>query len=105
MKPLSEMVRVLRRGSAKTHDYTKRGWGHDYTFEPRRGGMEGSMMGWGLGIEAGDFLVLQQSKGGSTRYRVERIEYYEDPQDMWRADVLFAPRAEKEKRDEADNGL
>ena len=77
-----------------THDYTERmrGWGHDYTFSPRRGGLEGYMQGWGTGIKAGDYLLLQNGTG-STRYKVNSIRYYMDPEDMWEAEVKFAPRS------------
>lgn len=79
----------VREGA--THDYTQRGWGHDYTFSPGNGGRTGSMTGWGHGIERGDYLLLHNG-GGSTRYRVAKIEYYSDPSDMWNAEVVFAPR-------------
>lgn len=78
----------------KTHDYTVRHWGHDYTFDPIDGGMKGTMMGWGRGIVSGDFLLIQNG-ADSTRYKVENIEYKRDPADMWSADVTFAPRREK----------
>jgi hypothetical protein len=92
VKPILEFLRPNARGTEQTHDYTHRFWGHDYTFDPGRGGLEAKMMGWGMGIERGDFLVLAHPQGGTTRYRVNRIEYYNDPPDMWRADVVFAPR-------------
>jgi hypothetical protein len=76
----------------KTHDYTKRGWGHDYIFRPIDGGMRGSMTGWGHGIGDGDYLILQ-NEGDTTRYRVDEISYYSDPPDQWRASVTFAPRS------------
>ena len=92
-QPMADYIRPPKRnGDPETHDYTKRGWGHDYTFDPRRGGLEGRMMGWGFGIQEGDFLILSRKDGGSTRYRVTHIQYYRDPPDMWRADVEFAPR-------------
>lgn len=75
----------------QTHDYTKRGWGHDYTFSPIDAGQCGRMSGWGRGIEAGDYLLLD-NQGSSSRYRVDRIEYQMNPRDMWFADVTFAPR-------------
>jgi hypothetical protein len=74
-----------------THDYTRRGWGHDYTFDPIDGGKRGQMTGWGRGIEDGDFLILKNGEG-ETRYRVENIGYSLDPPDMWFAAVTFAPR-------------
>ncbi len=78
----------------KTHDYTKRCCGHDYTFEPVNGGMQGIMCGWGIGIAEGDYLILDNKNGrnGSSRYVVNQITYFSDPSDMWRADVSFAAR-------------
>ena len=75
----------------KTHDYTARGFGHDYTYEPHNNGLEAEMSGWGQGISAGDFLLLQ-NKDKSTRYQVVTIRYCPDPNDMWFAKVKFSPR-------------
>jgi hypothetical protein len=77
-----------------THDYTRRGWGHDYAFETNDGGQSGEMTGWGRGIREGDFLLLAHpaSRAGSSRYRVDKITYRFDPNDMWNAKVTFAPR-------------
>ena len=45
---------------AVTHDYRRRGAGHDYTFRPLDPkGIKGDMAGWGHGIRAGDYLILQ----------------------------------------------
>ena len=74
-----------------THDYTVRCWGHDYTFDPRVGGLKARMMGWGHGIEAGDYLIIVNGNG-STRYQVDSIKYFDNPRDMWSAEVSFAPR-------------
>jgi hypothetical protein len=77
----------------KTHDYTVRGWGWDYTI--RKVEEDGRLVraaGWGEGIRQGDYLILQSKTSGSTRYQVERIEYKQDPRDMWFADLTFAPR-------------
>jgi len=85
-------------GSATTHDYTKRYWGHDYTItDVRKGGMEISMMGWGRGISDGDYmLIVGQSKepgaNPDTRYRVKSVCYMGDPSDMWSMECEFAPR-------------
>lgn len=74
-----------------THDYTKRGWGHDFTFSPIKGGLEGDMMGWGSGIRVGDYLIIPNGTS-TTRYQVTTIRYFSDPADMWSARVRFAPR-------------
>lgn len=85
-----------RHGASLTHDYTVRHWGHDYTFQPIDSGRRGKMMGFGLRVSAGDYLLLADADGNSTRYQVERIQYYQDPPDQWRADVVFAPRSAPE---------
>lgn len=85
-------------GSASTHDYTKRHWGHDYTItDVRKRGMEISMMGWGHGISEGDYMLIEgQSKepgaNPDTRYQVKTIRYLGDPPDMWSMEATFAPR-------------
>ncbi|MFI5297364.1 MAG: hypothetical protein ACHREM_04640 [Polyangiales bacterium] len=76
---------------AKTHDYTKQTWGHDCTFTPLDSGTRGFAVGWGLGLSAGDFILLP-NRGETTRYKIETIAYHRDPPDMWRAELSFAPR-------------
>jgi hypothetical protein len=74
------------------HDYTRRFWGHNFTFNPIKNGKEGHMMGWGLGLANGDYLILP-NQGKTTRYQIKGIKYFDNPEDMWSADVVFAPRA------------
>ena len=79
----------------QTHDYSARCWGRDYTFHPRAGsdGCEAEMLGWGCGLSAGDFIIIQGEKPGhTTRYKIDEIEYFGNPKDMWKAKVHFAPR-------------
>lgn len=83
------------RRAPQTHDYTRRCWGHNYTFTPRNAGLEASMWGWGRGISEGDYLILGNDEPGAnpaTRYRVCSIRYCVNPRDMWFAQVSFAPR-------------
>ena len=76
----------------QTHDYTRRTWGHDYTtLSVIDGGQRLRLSGWGLGINAGDYLILPNGNG-TTRYRVDSIAYRMDPHDMWFAEATFAPR-------------
>lgn len=83
---------------ATTHNYNRRCWGHDYAITSvRKGGLEISVVGWGHGISAGDFMLLegQSTEPGAnpdTRYRVKKVQYYEDPADMWSMEATFAPR-------------
>lgn len=82
------------REQGTTHDYTRRGWGRDYTFSPKDAGRRGRMTGWGVGIRKGDFLILPNGDS-TTRYRVRRIRYFLNPSDQWAADVIFWPRGRK----------
>ena len=77
----------------KTHDYTRRSWGHNFTItEIFNGGMWLDMMGWGHGLSKGDFIILPNGNE-TTQYLIKDIEYKSNPPDMWRAKVEFAPRA------------
>lgn len=45
--------------SKNTHDYTRRTWGHDYSItQVTNEGMNVKMLGWGNGIQGGDYLIL-----------------------------------------------
>jgi len=82
-----------------THDFGpgRRGWGHDYSLSKvTDNGQRVRASGWGHGgrlIKEGDYLLLE-ARGGkrATRYQVEKIEHVMDPDDMWHADLVFAPR-------------
>lgn len=89
--PLDGDTRPVPIREPVTHDYTRRCWGHDYTFTPINGGKRAELTGWGYGIAKGDYLILP-NKGCTTCYRVDEISYYSDPPDMWRAKATFAPR-------------
>ncbi len=76
----------------KTHDYTIRGWGHDYAILKAEPPVI-RISGWGYGLRAGDYLLLQgDAPGTTTRYRLDTCEYFHNPSDMWRATATFAPR-------------
>lgn len=85
--------------SGTTHDYTKRGWGHDYVItEVMDGGLTIRMSGWGSNIQAGDYmLIVSQSTdplaNPDTRYQVKTVSYADDPRDMWSMEAVFAPRS------------
>lgn len=87
--------RLLRRPkrATRTHDYTERYRGHDYTFDTKDRGQTAHGIGRGHDLEDGDFLLLQNGEGRATRYRIVRVDYYKDPPDMWNADLVFAPRS------------
>lgn len=76
-----------------THNYSRPVWGHACEVTAiRDGGAEVDGHGWGRGIEVGDFLILDDRQGATTRYRVDEIRYCHDPGDMWFATLAFAPR-------------
>lgn len=84
-----------------THDYTDRvcRWGYDIIFHPvTDDGVHAYAIGWGRGIEPGHFILLSNGPDRTTRYRVESIDYYRDPPDMWKGAVVFAPRPTGEER-------
>jgi len=77
----------------KTHDYTRRTWGHDFTITKNiDGGMWLHMMGWGHGLSEGDFIILPNGNETS-RYLIKSVQYKSNPPDMWKAEAEFAPRA------------
>lgn len=80
---------------AKTHDFTKRDWGHDaFVTHSVNAGRQIKLCGWGgddrLPIE-GDFIILQERGGPGVRYRITRVAPMTDPPDQWFADALFDP--------------
>lgn len=78
----------------KTHDYTKRCWGHDYAITKIiNDGKIISIMGWGYGLNKDDFLLLEGNKKlESTRYLIKEIKYFNNPSDMWSVLAEFSPR-------------
>ena len=90
--------RRKRKQSVETHDYTKRHWGHDYVItRVEKRGQTIHMMGWGHGINAGDFILIESKSSDpganpDTRYQVAEVDYKSDPRDMWSMTATFAPR-------------
>lgn len=78
---------------SKTHDYSVPGWGHAVSvLSVEKDGQEIRVSGFGHGVTRGDYLILPDGEGGTTRYRVMRIRRMIDPADMWFADLTFSPR-------------
>lgn len=56
----------------KTHDYTKRSLGHDFSITKAiDGGMKVRVMGWGGGIKKGDLIVLANNKSPVVDLHIE----------------------------------
>tara|TARA_A200000159_G_scaffold164552_2_gene194691 strand:- start:1299 stop:1538 length:240 start_codon:yes stop_codon:yes gene_type:complete len=76
----------------KTHDLSPRAWGCNYNvLKIKDNGEKASLCGWHYGIKSGDYLLLKQGSG-TTRYLVDSINYTGSPEDMWFAEISFAPR-------------
>ncbi len=81
--------RALPKRPVRTHDYTRRGWGHNVELlkvHNRPGRFR--LVGWGNDPQVGDFVLFS---GG--RYEIRDIEHYRDPADMWTAEVVRVPLA------------
>lgn len=74
------IIRILKK--SRSHDYSDSELGTDYAFEQVEGGTRGYMTGQGRGVRQGDCIVLRV---GSCieQYRVEKIDYYSSPSNMW----------------------
>lgn len=79
----------------RTHDFGPghRCWGHDYTItKVIDGGQRLRISGWGPSMKVGEFMLLQNADR-PTRYRIDAIEAVLAVDDMWHADLTFAPRS------------
>ncbi|WP_017317182.1 hypothetical protein [Mastigocladopsis repens] len=76
------LLNKLKYSRQKTHDYTQCVCGRDYVFEPVNNWTQGYMTGQGKGIKRGDYILLQDGSNFYL-YKVEEIDYYSEPPDMW----------------------
>ena len=75
-----------------THDYTRLGWGHNITVTSiSEDGLKANVVGHGLGVKQGDYLILANGPAATTRYRIAKFKPLR-PADCWRAKIEFAPR-------------
>ena len=76
----------------KDHDFTQQEPGYDYILEVADEDSEHKgfyMTGQRLGINPDDIVILQDGPD-QVRYKVESIDYYLDPPDMWLAFLVKA---------------
>jgi MioC protein len=67
----------------RIHDFTNAVCGSEYVFETIDAqGNNGYMTAQCRGVKLGDTIVIQPGVSPE-RYRVEQIEYYSSPADMW----------------------
>ena len=82
----------MSKSQPTTHDYTRLGWGHNITFTSiSEDGKKGNVVGHGLGVKQGDYLILANGPTATTRYRITKVKQTR-PADCWRAKIEFAPR-------------
>lgn len=77
-----------------THDYTLAAWGHSVTLitiEPD--GRKATALGFGCSVRKGDYLLLNNGPGETTRFQIAQLEWLR-PFDHWKAWIEFAPREE-----------
>jgi hypothetical protein len=79
---LLDIAHLVFQKKSKTHDYTHQECGLDYMFESVDQGMHAYMTGQGKGISQGDHIILQ-SEQDTQCYRVEAVDYYACPSEMW----------------------
>lgn len=82
----------MSKSQPTTHDYTSLGWGHNITFTgTSEDGRKANVVGHGLGVKQGDYLILANGPTATTRYRITKFKQMR-PADCWRAKIEFAPR-------------
>jgi hypothetical protein len=97
---------MVRKSGPKTWDFAHFPMNKGLVFAPLDDmGLFGELIGTGLGIEDGDYLILENELPAglkrpgevqvipTTRYRVEHIEYNSGVTTMFRARIRFFPRA------------
>jgi MioC protein len=67
---------------SRVHNYTSYKCGRDYAFDEVENGFQAYMTAYGRGIKRGDLIVLLHERG-KIRYRIEQIDYYANPSDLW----------------------
>lgn len=67
----------------KEHDFTTSNWGWAIAkvYE------DNTAIGHGLGLSSGDTILLKMSSGRVGLWRVQEIDYYRDPRDMFKAKI------------------
>ena len=69
----------------KVYHYLKTINSNSFALEPAgENSLKFSMTGFGTDIKQGDFIVINDETS-TTTYKVENIDYYLDPPDMWMA--------------------
>jgi MioC protein len=85
---------IKSKQNYKIHDYRKKNCELDYSFSSMDGGLWGYMTAQKHGVNKGDRILLMQNSR-TIEYRVEEIDYYSNPPDMWIALLKIASTDDK----------
>ncbi|MDX2230223.1 MAG: hypothetical protein NW220_11330 [Leptolyngbyaceae cyanobacterium bins.349] len=77
----------------KIHDYSDAVYGVNYVFEQfSEQDNNGYMTAQRRGVAVGDYILLRR-KNGVEKYRIQSLDYYSSPSDMW---VAFLEKCNEE---------
>lgn len=78
------------------HRYLKASSCNSFTLESvGKSRVRFSMTGFGANIQKCDFIIIQD-QASITTYKVENIDYYLDPPDLWMASLMKCSPSDKE---------
>ncbi len=69
----------------RNYNYTNLTPGKDFTLEIASDGLTADIIGQGY-IKQGDYITI------CDKYRVDEVEYYSEPPDIWRGKVSLVPQ-------------
>jgi MioC protein len=82
LKSTLAFLKPKSHNKPRVHDFTAYESGQDYSFEPNEQRTGGTITGQHSGVNAGDYLTLCINNQ-RVKYRIEVVDYYADPPDMW----------------------
>lgn len=112
LKALKGMFRKEALPTGVYHNYTKQAkcWGHSISSTKARNGDYSFLhiLGHSKGlIRKGDYIVFGELFGQGHRYQVDAVKYFDNPKDMFEADLSLAKRkdvADGERYDQITDG-
>jgi len=80
------------------HDFRKEIWGHGMTLTERvKKKSEWTFVSQRLGVDVGDIILRDMSSGQVGQFKVESINYFKTPKDMFNARVSWVGYIEDEE--------
>ncbi len=78
-----------------THDYTEQYWGHALSNIEVKGKNVISMLGFGYDVKKNDVITMNMTSGRVGKFKVLKIEFFSDPNDMFKAEAEFTGYTEE----------